>query len=164
MEGKRFENAEGNLTLSERIVTHGMQRYKLLNKVKNDLYGGIEVRESNISGRGVFAIRTFEPGDIVLRWSPLCEVPRDQVVTLPYSERHFLMPISEERFFLMGEPERFVNHSCNPNTKPEGAADVAIRRIEIGEEITSSYFSGNSIVSFTCSCGASNCRSADKRS
>lgn len=36
-------------------------------------------------------------------------------------------------------PERYVNHSETPNTKPVAKSDVAIRKIKAGEEITSSY-------------------------
>jgi len=88
----------------------------------------IEIRESGISGRGVFA------------------------------RRHFLNPFDEDYFVLVAEPERHVNHSCANNTRVEHFTDVAIRDILPGEEITSDYRSGGATIDFVCRCGALNCR------
>ncbi len=57
----------------------------------------------------------------------------------------------------MQSPEKFVNHSCQANTKVKNGCDIAIKNIKKGEEITADY--GKEIsVSFICRCGHKNCR------
>ena len=60
-------------------------------------------------------------------------------------------------FFLMQPPERFVNHSCDPNSFVHDFCDIASRDIAEGEEITSDY-DGYGIVSFRCTCGSKMCK------
>ena len=118
----------------------------------------IVIGSSNISGRGVFARRTFRKGETVLRWDLSRKIRRDTIDSLPLEQRHFLNPFDDEFFVLLGEPERCVNHSCANNTRVEAFTDVAVRDILPGEEITSDYRSGGAAVDFVCACGAPNCR------
>ncbi len=117
----------------------------------------MEVRASGIVGRGVFALRRFEVGEVVLEWRPVGSVGAEDVRGMPEQARHYLIPAGDGTFLVMGEPERFVNHSCDANTSAVEMADVAVRAIEIGEEITSNYSRGNSLVRFDCRCGAVGC-------
>lgn len=57
----------------------------------------------------------------------------------------------------MQAPEKYINHSREPNTKAKNHCDVAIRDIKAGEEITSNY-SKNSLTPFKCNCGSKKCR------
>ncbi|HEV8368743.1 MAG TPA: SET domain-containing protein-lysine N-methyltransferase [Pyrinomonadaceae bacterium] len=118
----------------------------------------VEARQSGIQGRGLFALRTFEPGDVVLRWDTTHTMPRDKVLSLSEEERRYTHPLDEQRSMIVQPPERFVNHSCSNNTEVRNFCDVAIRRIEVGEEITSDYGSDGSGMSFKCQCGSENCR------
>ena len=118
----------------------------------------IVIGPSNISGRGVFARRAFRKGEIVLRWDVSQKIGRDNIESLPLEQRHFLNPFDDEFMVLLGEPERYVNHSCANNTRVEEFTDVAVRDILPGEEITSDYQSGGAVVGFVCCCGAPNCR------
>lgn len=120
----------------------------------------IVIGSSNISGRGVFARRAFRKGEIVLRWDVSQKIRRDNIDSLPLEQRHFLNPFDDEFFVLLGEPERYVNHSCANNTRVEEFTDLAVRDILPGEEITSDYRSGGAVVDFVCCCGAPNCRNA----
>jgi uncharacterized protein len=120
----------------------------------------IEIRESGISGRGVFARRRFRKGETVFRWDLSRKIKRDEIDSLSAEERHFLNPFDEDYFVLVAEPERYVNHSCANNTRVEHFTDVAIRDILPGEEITSDYRSGSATIDFVCRCGASNCLNA----
>jgi len=117
----------------------------------------IEIRRSTISGRGVFARRQFRKGETVLTWDVSRKIPRDRIDSLASEERHFLNPFDNDFFVLLGEPERYVNHSCANNTQVEEFTDVAVRDILPGEEITSDYRSGGAVVDFVCRCGAPNC-------
>ena len=118
----------------------------------------IEVRQSTIQGRGLYALRAFERGEIVLRWDLSHTFPREQLSSMSEQERRYTHPLDEQRYLIVQPPERFVNHSCNNNTEVRDFCDVAIRRIGIGEEITSDYGSDGSGVSFECLCGSDNCR------
>jgi SET domain-containing protein len=60
---------------------------------------------------------------------------------------------------LFKPPARFVNHSCNPNSRGAKGHDVAIRHIMQGEEITVDYVIEQVPgLSIECKCGASGCR------
>jgi SET domain-containing protein len=118
----------------------------------------VEIRQSGIQGRGLFALRTFAPGDIVLRWDTSHTIPSDKLFSLSEEERRYTHPLDEQRTLIVQPPERFVNHSCSNNTEVRDFCDVAISRIEVGEEITSDYGSDGSGVSFKCLCGTENCR------
>jgi SET domain-containing protein len=120
----------------------------------------VAIGPSTISGRGLFARRAFNKGDVVLRWDLSQKIRRATMDSLPPEQRHFLNPFDDEFFVLLGEPERYVNHSCANSTRVEAFTDVAVRDILRGEEITSDYRSGGAVVDFVCCCGAPNCRNA----
>ena len=118
----------------------------------------VEIRQSKIQGQGLYARRIFEPGEVVLRWDCSHTLTSDQLAQLTEEERRYTHPLDNERTMIVQPPERFVNHSCDNNTGVRGFCDVAIRRIEIGEEITSDYGSDGASVSFECLCGSDVCR------
>ena len=118
----------------------------------------IEIRDSTIQGRGVYAKHAFNAGEIVLRWDLSHTIPNDQLATLPDDERRYTHPFDEQRTLIVQAPERFVNHSCAPNTEVRDFCDVAIRRIEVDEEITSDYGDVGAAVGFECKCGSDQCR------
>lgn len=118
----------------------------------------IEVRPSRIHGTGLFALKAFKPGDIVLHWDVSHLISKEDLALLSSAEQHYTHPFDEQRLIVVQPPARFVNHSCNNNTEVRDFCDVAIREIAPGEEITSSYSSDGSGSVFVCSCGAPNCR------
>jgi len=118
----------------------------------------VEVRESGIQGRGLYALREFNAGDLVLRWDLSHTIPNEQVPLLTEAERRYTHPLDDKRTLIVQPPERFVNHSCRNNTEVRNFCDVALSRIEVGEEITSDYGSDGSGVRFDCLCGSDNCR------
>ena len=118
----------------------------------------VEIRESQIQGSGVYARRVFDPGEVVLRWDLSHTIPNEQVSKLSVADRRYTHPLDAERTLIVQSPERFVNHSCDGNTEVRDFCDVAIRRIEVGEEITSDYGAIGAVVSFECKCGSKKCR------
>jgi uncharacterized protein len=117
----------------------------------------VAVRTSPIHGRGVFATRRIEPGEVVIDG---CRevLTSDALEALPVSERRFLA-LMDGQTVLMKPPSRFVNHSCEPNARGTTWHDVAVRVIEAGEEVTVDY--GHEQASgrrLRCQCGAPNCR------
>ena len=115
----------------------------------------IIVKKSKINKKGVFAGRDFKKGEVVLKWHPKVLV-QSEAQKIADSQKNYLYKAGRNKYFLMQPPERFVNHSCEANTKTENDCDIAIRKIKQGEEITSSYGKGGA-VSFKCECGSKNC-------
>lgn len=113
--------------------------------------------DSPIHGRGVFATRRFEPGDVIIDGcrQPLSD---DAVDALPEEERPFLS-VMDGRYILMTPPSRFVNHSCDPNAVGTNQQDIAIRLIEAGDEVTVDYVAEHVPgLSLECNCGSPYCR------
>jgi len=118
----------------------------------------VEVRRSGIDGLGVFALRPFSRGEVVLRWDVSRRVPKGHAAGLPDSEKIYLHPYDEDSLVLVQPPERYVNHSCDNNTSVRDFCDVAVRDIGVGEEITSDYEADGAGLKFECRCGSANCR------
>lgn len=62
----------------------------------------------------------------------------------------------------MQPPERYMNHSCEANTRVVGQSDVASRDILPGEEITPDYMDIET-ENLSCNCGSIKCREESKR-
>lgn len=118
----------------------------------------IEVRSSSIHSRGVYALRAFSAGEVVLAWDMSVTLARGDEDSLPEDERVYLHPLDSKTWLIVQPPERFVNHSCAHNTEVVGFRDVAIRDIAVGEEITSNYETDGAGLSFVCACGSPGCR------
>ncbi|MFA5349172.1 MAG: SET domain-containing protein-lysine N-methyltransferase [Candidatus Paceibacterota bacterium] len=115
------------------------------------------IKKSGINKKGVFANRNFKKGEIVLDWNPK-SLDKEEVKKLKSAYRHYLYQDEKGKFFLMRSPEKYVNHSCDANTKTGDKCDIAVRDIKKGEEITSDYYKEGSFVTFKCNCGSKNCR------
>jgi len=117
------------------------------------------VKGSSIEGKGVFANRDFKKGDIVIKWNIDTILTKEEVENLPENEKRYVFPL-DDKFLLQQPPARYVNHSCDPNTKVvDDSSDVAVRDIKKGEEITSDY--SDSFVPgeiMKCNCGSKNCK------
>jgi SET domain-containing protein len=127
----------------------------------------VEFRNSGIAGRGVFARRRFEPGDLVVAYAP-----RQRKVGVGSAEAE---AAAETKLTLLSEkwsviiPDTSVpggwlcNHSCNPNaaifSSGEGRIECA-RTISPGEEVTIFYgwVSQNDPARDPCGCGSPRCR------
>lgn len=112
---------------------------------------------SQIHKCGLFAKKVIGPGELVVLWDKK-ELNQTEFERLTPEEKDYI-DIQGEKIFLMGEPARYVNHSCSPNTIPGKNGDISLRQINIGEEITTDYASfyipsGQ----FQCSCSSPNCR------
>ncbi|HSX00120.1 MAG TPA: SET domain-containing protein [Patescibacteria group bacterium] len=116
----------------------------------------IEIKNSPIAGKGIFAKEPIKRGALVLKWRPKV-LTKEQAAELPAEEqKHYTYP-NGEKVLWMQPPERFVNHSCEPNTHVVDESDVALRDIKPGEEITSDYIDVEA-TKFKCFCGSEKCR------
>jgi len=127
----------------------------------------VEFRERSIAGRGVFAKRRFQPGDVITPYAPK---QRRIDVEDPEAAR-----AAESKLTLLSEqwtviiPDTSVpggwlcNHSCKPNaaifSDREGRIQC-MRTISPGEEVTIFYgwVTHNEPERDPCLCGSARCR------
>src|SRR5450755_1854946 len=127
----------------------------------------VEFRERSIAGRGVFAKRRFQPGDVITPYAPK---QRRIDVEDPEAAR-----AAESKLTLLSEqwtviiPDTSVpggwlcNHSCQPNaaifSDREGRIQC-MRTISPGEEVTIFYgwVTQNEPERDPCLCGSARCR------
>lgn len=96
----------------------------------------VTIGTGHLTGKGVYADRDFEAGEVVIRYHLRALTPAEYHL-LPESERLFTH-IHRGTIYLYSEPERYVNHSETPNTRQDldNRCDIAVRRIAKGEMIT----------------------------
>jgi len=96
----------------------------------------IVIGKGKLEEKGVYANRAFRKGEIVIQYrlKPLTEM---QYKKLSKSEKMFTH-VHRNQIYLYSEPERYVNHSANPNTYQDldKKQDIALRNVKKGEEIT----------------------------
>lgn len=119
----------------------------------------IEVKKSKIIGKGVFALRDFKKGEVVLKWNPK-PITKAEADKLTDIKDDYVLHVGR-KYFLQQAPEKYVNHSCESNTFTNNFSDIANRDIKKGEEITSDY-GDESTNSFKCKCGSKKCKTIIK--
>ena len=124
-------------------------------------------KNSSIAGRGVFARKRFEPGEVVVAYAPKQKrVDVDDPEAISAADTKLTL-LSERRFVII--PDTSVpggwlcNHSCGPNAAIYSGGEgriQAIRAIEPGQEVTIFYgwVTQNEPGRDPCRCGASGCR------
>lgn len=124
----------------------------------------VRVAPSPIEGQGVFANRPFVWGETVLVLDTSRVVTEEDPIRTEKGERedHLAFLAGGEKF-LLPEPERHLNHCCDPNaylrTLDEGVRVIARRPIGAGEEVTLDYLiNTHGGTSWHCRCGADRCR------
>jgi hypothetical protein len=94
------------------------------------------IGKGNLAGKGVYANRDFKKGEIVIQYH-LKPLTTKEYERLPESEKIFTHS-HWGKIQLYSEPERYVNHSEEPNTYQNllKQQDIALRDIKKGEIIT----------------------------
>lgn len=115
-------------------------------------------------GHGVFATHPIPKGTITWVRDPL-----DRLLTeedIPHLSERW-RPLIERYSYVTGTGHRllawdfcrFMNHSCEANTFSPGLdLEIAVRDIEVGEQLTSDYAALNLEEGFRCLCRAPACR------
>jgi hypothetical protein len=136
----------------------------------------IEVRQSDVHGRGVFATRRIEKGERIIEY--LGERVSHKEADRRYESKdendsHTFLFIVDSKTVIDagvdGNDARFFNHSCNPNcesvVEKRRVFIEALRTIEPGEEMTYDYQiykeegdPENIDEVFACHCGFEQCR------
>ena len=103
---------------------------------QNEEGPGYAIGSGKMAGKAVYANRNFQPGEVVLKYN-WQEITTEQWTNLPEQEKQFAHSFWG-RIQLFGIPERYVNHSDQPNTRQDlhALADRATQFIRSGEEIT----------------------------
>lgn len=120
----------------------------------------IEVKKSEIHGKGIFSAKNLKKGE--------------SVFVIKGKERKFLVKSQEDALFGsnwigvgkniwidVAAPAVYLNHSCEPNVGIRGkVVVVALKDIRKGEEILLDYSitERESLWYMKCSCGAKKCR------
>jgi CDGSH-type Zn-finger protein len=122
----------------------------------------VVVNPSDIEGLGVFAARPFQSNDVILAIDDSRVVGRDTPLTADEQERHCDY-LEAGKVVLMQPPERYINHSCDPNTYVKTVNGkrfvIARREIQTRDEVTYDYsVNGGGDTIWLCRCGASRCR------
>ncbi|HBS05715.1 MAG TPA: hypothetical protein DEA96_12165 [Leptospiraceae bacterium] len=133
-------------------------------RIQSHLSDAAEMRQSPVSGSGVFATRNIKKDELVALWGGTI-YREDQLESLPSELRHYLLQVDESLYIGPADLENvddseYFNHSCEPNLGFKGqVALVAMRDIEAGEELTFDYAMAETYdQEFYCGCGSSLCR------
>jgi SET domain-containing protein len=131
----------------------------------------IEVRESNVHGRGVYAMQFVPKGRRIIEYTgervPWEAAPDDK--NHPHTFNFGLENGDVINPEIGGNDARWINHSCNPNCEAIEEDNrifiYAMRNIQAGDELLYDYrmeidepITDAAKRKFACHCGASNCR------
>lgn len=124
-------------------------------------FGNTYIQFSEIEGYGLYASADLSAGSLIRQRNILREVSTE--FPLEAGERADHVSVVNGRLFLVGEPDCYGNHSCDPNAylKYDGTAVYlfARRDIRADDQITLDYLINNSGGdSWDCNCGAARCR------
>ena|SRR3989344_4847680 len=116
------------------------------------------VKGSKIHGKGVFAGRNFKKGKVIMKWDTSMVFSEAEADSLPKRFWKYLV-FSKGKYILAQVPEKYLNHSCRPNTKEIDNCDVALRNIRKGEELTTDYsLDAPPQVKMKCACKSRKCK------
>lgn len=113
-----------------------------------------EIKEcQKTGGKSLYSTVEFMPGDIISQFGAKETLDRPNYLTVQVSDRQHIM--------LDPEYLQYINHSCAPNVafNPTDGVVTALRKIEIGEELTFFYPSTEWSMDrgFECVCQSPNC-------
>lgn len=115
------------------------------------------IRNSKIQGKGVFAGTDFKKGCIIMRWDASTILTENKAKKIPERHKKYLV-FSKGKYIMAQYPEKYLNHSCNPNTKEGNLCDIAARDIKKGEELTTDYsINAPPHIKMKCACGSKKC-------
>ena len=118
----------------------------------------VVVKNSKIQGKGVFADTHFKKGNIVMKWDASMMLTKKEAKKIPKRYHKYLV-FFKGKYIMAQFPEKYLNHSCEPNTKEGNLCDVASRDIKKGEELTTDYsIDAPPHIKMKCACGSKRCK------
>ncbi len=127
----------------------------------------VEFRDKSIAGRGVFAKRHFEPGEVIVAYAPRQRRVESSHPDAVAAARTKVTLLSDDGFVIIPDTRVpggwLCNHSCEPNAALYATGSGRIqcaRAISPGEEVTIFYgwVSHNEPSRDPCRCGSPRCR------
>jgi SET domain-containing protein len=136
----------------------------------------IQVRQSGVHGKGVFAVQDIPKGETVIEYVGeiiSAQEAEDRHPHDPNDPNHtFYFQIDEDRVIDAlhgGNSARWINHSCSPNCKPvveDGRVFIKAKKdIKQGEELNYDYgliieerMTKKLMAQYPCWCGSPKCR------
>ena len=120
--------------------------------------GNVTIQKSKIQGKGVFAGRNFRKGETIMEWDTSVVLMKCDAIKIPMKQRKYLVA-SSGVYILAQSPEKYLNHSCTPNTVEKDHCDIALRNIHKGEELTTNYsLDAPPHIQMKCACRSSSCK------
>jgi histone-lysine N-methyltransferase SETD2 len=117
------------------------------------------VKDAGKKGRGVFALRSFKRGEFIFRFKRGRIIHRKDFPKLSSDDRMHLNEVDYDTYEVMRAPEKFLNHSCDPNSITKVRSQFALKPIRKGEEITVDYrISAFDKNRWRCYCGSKDCK------
>lgn len=119
-----------------------------------------------IEGKGLVSTGFIAKGEVVSRLEPNQRTYRiDYILGLSDEQQdaymHYCYQCDEENVVCEDGDEKYMNHSCDPNTWwLDDETMIARRDIQPGEELTYDYATTDVDIPFemSCQCGSENCR------
>lgn len=132
----------------------------------------IEVRQSEIHGKGVFARKRIRKGSAIIEYKGERIGLEEANRRYEELESTYLFMIDEDLYIdglSRGNAARFINHSCKPNCEAyleDGKVVIhAIKDIKSGAELSYDYqlyvedsVADESAADYPCRCGAKKCK------
>jgi len=131
---------------------------------KTFINSGIEIKDSPISGKGMFAKLNISEGTILIKWGGEFFTTEEKKGK---NKKDFLIIQIDEDLWSIEkrgkyESDYYINHSCDSNSwMIDGRTFVAKRNVKKGGEITVDYslFESEDYISkWRCKCGSLDCR------
>jgi len=135
----------------------------IMTQIKSRISPKIEIRESKINNKGMFAKASIKKGETVfIKGGHI--LTREELFSSATINSY--LPISDDYFLGATTPDEensiklFINHSCDANCGMRGEITfVAMRDIGAGEELTIDYaLVDNEEYEIECTCGSNHCR------
>lgn len=124
----------------------------------------VEVRSSNISGKGTFARRKIMRGEFILTLTGKPVVPSQLSNAGPEFgvTADDPLQVGDNLLLILDYASKTINHSCDPNTGMRNQTDLfALKDIKQDEEITYDYSTTSGINdtwTMPCNCNSQQCR------
>lgn len=116
------------------------------------------IKKTKGKGMGVFALKNFKKREPILFFKKGRVIKKNDMNKISKEDKKHLNEIRKGTYEIQRPPERFINHSCNPNSIRKEELLVALKHIRKGEEITVDYrINAYDNWKMRCKCGSKNC-------
>ena len=118
----------------------------------------IYIKQAGKKGNGVFAVKDFKKGELIVKGKKGKIVYTKNVRKLSRDDKIHLNELDKDKWEIMRIPECFINHSCDPNAIATGRSYVALKSIKKRQEITVDYrINTYTKQKWKCYCNSKNC-------